>query len=175
MLRGHISYLSPLLESDSNTLFSWINDRELLLCNSSYKPTHWEVHIDWVRSIKVRTDVAIFGIRRIRDDQLVGSCQLHSINSVHRSAELQIRIGVQDARGLGIGTEACDLLLRYAFRDLNLNRVFLHVFETNQRALRLYKQSGFHIEGTLRQAAFIDGNWVNVIVMSVLRNEYLKR
>lgn len=175
VLKGSLIYLSPLREYDSEVLFNWINDRELLLFNASYRPTHWTSHLEWFRSMQARLDTVIFGIRGVNDDQLVGSCQLHSISSVHQSAELQIRIGERDARGMGIGTEACALLLQHAFLDLNLNRVFLQVFETNQPALRLYKRSGFKAEGTLRQAAFLDGDWVNVIVMSVLRNEYLAR
>jgi RimJ/RimL family protein N-acetyltransferase len=172
MLRGTVAYLSPLADADSPTLFSWINDRELVLASAPYEPTHLADHAEWFRTIRHRPDVVIFGIRRIADDCLVGSCQLHSISTVHRSAELQIRVGRADARGRGIGTDACALLLRHAFTDLNLHRVYLHVFETNERAIRLYTRTGFKQEGILRQSAFIDGRWLNTIVMSVLRDEY---
>jgi RimJ/RimL family protein N-acetyltransferase len=172
MLKGSHAYLSPLGDADAPTLFSWINDRELLLSSAPYKPTHLPDHAEWFRTIRSRPDVTIFGIRRVSDDCLVGSCQLHSISPVHRSAELQIRIGVKDAQDSGIGTEACSLLLQHAFRDLGLNRVSLHVFETNDRAIRLYTRIGFRVEGTLRQSAWIDGRWVNAVIMSVLREEY---
>ena len=172
MLRGSLAYLAPLADADAQTLFSWINDRELLLSSAPYRPTHLPDHVEWFRTIRNRPDVAIFGIRRVADDCLVGSCQLHSITQLHRSAELQIRIGRTDARGAGIGTEACTLLLHHAFNDLNLHRVSLHVFDTNERAIRLYARIGFRVEGTLRESAFIDGRWINTVIMAVLREEY---
>lgn len=172
MLKGRITYLSPFFDADSEILFSWINDRELVLSSAPFRPVHQINHLEWFRTIQNRSDVVIFGIRRIADDCLVGSCQLHSISLIHRSAELQIRIGHKDAQGSGIGTEACSLLLRHAFQDLNLNRVFLHVFETNERAIRLYTRSGFKMEGTLRNSVFVDGRWLNVVIMAILREEY---
>lgn len=173
MLKGKIVYLSPLLRTDSKILFSWINDRNLVLSSAPFRPVSYADHLDWFRAIRNRKDIVIFGIRRIADDCLVGTCQLHSINTLHRSAELQIRIGRKDARRCGIGTEACSLLLHHAFQDLNLNRVYLHVFETNEPAIRLYIRSGFKNEGTLRNAVFIDGRWVNVAIMAILREEHL--
>ena len=173
MLRGKIAYLSYLSEADDATMLSWINDRHLVLSSASFRPVHQSCHLEWFHSIQRRPDVVIFGVRRISDDLLVGSCQLHSISLIHRSAELQIRIGCDVARGVGIGSEVCSMLLSYAFRDLNLNRVYLHVFEGNERAMALYKRSGFKVEGVLQQAAYIDGDWVNVVIMAILRNEYL--
>lgn len=172
MLKGKIAYLSPLLDEDCDLLYSWINDRELVLQSSPYRPIHWSNHIDWFRAIRNQANVVIFGIRRIIDDSLAGTCQLHSINVIHRSAELQIRIGRKDAQGCGIGSEACRLLLQHAFLDLNLNRICLHVLENNVRAIHVYNCAGFKLEGTLRRSAYIDGNWVNVLVMAILRDEY---
>jgi RimJ/RimL family protein N-acetyltransferase len=94
---------------------------------------------------------------------------------VHRSAELQIRIGADDARDRGLGTEAVQLLLRCGFEQLDLHRIYLHVFETNERALRLYRRVGFRTEGVLRDGARIEEEWVNVVLMAILRPEYLGR
>ncbi len=173
MLKGKIAYLSPLLDKDCELLYSWINDRELVLSSSPYCPVHSANHREWFSTIQNQATVAIFGIRRISDESLVGTCQLHSINAIHRSAELQIRIGLEDARGCGFGSEACRLLLHHAFQDLNLNRVFLHVFENNMRAIHLYTRVGFKLEGTLRRSAYVDGNWANIVIMAILRDEYL--
>ena len=172
MLKGRLVRLVPLCLTDAQTLYSWINDRELVVHSSAYKPVHYPDHEAWFQSIRDRDDVVIFGIRRNADDTLVGSCQLHSLSAVHQSAELQIRVGVVTAQGAGVGTEACGLLLQHAFLDLNLHRIYLHVFDTNVSAKHLYKKCGFTLEGRLRQAAFVDGQWVDVLVMSILRNEY---
>ena len=61
----------------------------------------------------------------------------------------------------------------YAFRTLNLNRIWLHVFEFNERALRAYEKVGFVREGVLRQDVFREGRYWNTVVMGILRDEWL--
>lgn len=172
MLKSAHVALTALRPEDSPSLWQWINDRELVLFNSSYRPVSQAEHDTWFESIRKRSDVFIFGIRLWETDQLIGSCQLHSINSISRSAELQIRLGVSAERGKGYGTEAVNLLLQFAFSDLNLHRVYLHVFATNPRAIQVYEKCGFVREGILRDAAFIDDRYVDVLVMGILREEY---
>ena len=162
--------LEPLLAEYSEILFGWINDRDLVLSSAAYHPVDNASHREWFESVRTRRDVSIFAVRDA--GRLVGTCQLQRIDSIHRSAELQIRIGVAADRGRGIGTEAVRLLLRHGFHDLNLNRVFLHVFADNERAIHAYEKAGFKREGTLRQAAHIDGRYVDVLVMGVVRDEF---
>lgn len=99
---------------------------------------------------------------------------MHHINTIHRSVELQIRLGDISKRGLGYGTKATNLLLNFAFNDLNLYRVYLHVLSSNLIAIRLYKKVGFVHEGTLRKAAFINGNYLDLLMMGILREEYVR-
>lgn len=174
MLKFEDIALTPLRLTDRSVMFNWINDRQQVLFNASYKPVSEGQHQDWFEAIQRRNDVAIFGIRLLETDKLIGSCQLHSINYIHRSAELQIRIGDLSERNKGYGTDAIHLLLNFAFKDLNLNRVYLHVFETNERALRFYEKCGFIKEGVLRQAAYIDGHYLNVLVMAILETDWLQ-
>jgi RimJ/RimL family protein N-acetyltransferase len=172
MLKATEIRLAALTMADAPQLYAWINDREQVLFNAPYRPVSEPQHLEWLASITTRPDTVIFGIRTAKHDTLVGSCQLHSINRVHRTAELQIRIGETAARGKGYGKEAVQLLLDFAFSDLNLHRVFVHVFADNTPAIRLYESTGFKREGELREAAFIDGNYVDVLVMGVLESEH---
>jgi diamine N-acetyltransferase len=173
--------LTPLCESDLPILYAWINDRDHVLLNKPYAPVHENQHREWFEAIQRCSNVVVFGIRALENAEspqgstggrLIGSCQLHDINYVHRSAELQIRIGDASAQGKGYGTEAVRFLLRFAFRDLNLHRVYLHVFATNERAIHLYEKVGFVREGVLRQMAHIDGQYVDALVMAILREDY---
>ena len=65
------------------------------------------------------------------------------------------------------------MLLRHAFDTLNLNRVVLRVFETNLLALQVYKKIGFIEEGRLRQDHFIDGKYIDVVIMGILCVEWV--
>lgn len=172
MLKTNQICLSPLTLSDSAILSRWINKRELVLMSAPYKPVNELQHNYWFKSIQERNDVVVFGIRLLKSNKLIGSCQLHSINPVHRTAELQIRIGEERESRQGHGTEALRLLLKFGFHDLNLNRIYLHVFKTNIPAIRAYEKVGFVREGILRSAAYIDGKYLDITVMGILRNEF---
>jgi RimJ/RimL family protein N-acetyltransferase len=171
VIAGRHVQLTALRDGDSDLLYDWINDREQVLMSAPYRPVHWADHNAWFASIRTRDDVEIFAIRLLADDRLIGTCQLHDIDHVHGTAELQIRIGVAEERGHGHGADAVRALLRHAFADLRLRRVGLHVFADNAAALTVYERAGFQREGVLRQAAFIDGSAVDVVVMGLLAED----
>ena len=102
----------------------------------------------------------------------VGNCGFHKIDWRNRSAELGIFIGEKSYWSQGYGTEAMRLLLKHGFETLNLNRIFLRVFNSNLRAIRSYEKAGFIAEGKMRQAEFRRGAYKDVILMSVLRSEW---
>ena len=163
--------LGPIQRRDAATLFRWINDPELVRFNAVYQPTHETTHREWMAGVARSRDRVVFAIRMARGKRLIGVCQLTNINPVSRQAELQIRIGDDRARGRGLGLEAVRALLAFGFDDLNLHRISLQVFATNRRAVTTYERAGFTHEGTLRDAAFISGRFVDVLVMSVLESE----
>ena len=104
--------------------------------------------------------------------RLIGSLAFTNIDWRNRSSEFGIMIGEKSCWNQGYGTEAVRLLLKHGFYTLNLNRIFLHVFENNPRAIRAYEKAGFVHEGRLRQAEFKDGRYIDTLVMSILIDEY---
>lgn len=164
--------LRPLRNEDSSLLYSWITNRELVVLNAPFHPVSEAEHAIWMkRMVEKRSDLVIFVIEDKETNQAIGTCQLLNIHPVHRNAELQIRIGGDFHRGKGIGPEAIRLLTCFGFDDLNLHRIYLHVFSSNKAALRAYQKCGFAIEGTLREAAHINGSWVDVIAMGLLKHK----
>jgi diamine N-acetyltransferase len=85
-----------------------------------------------------------------------------------------IAIADMENRSKGIGTEATKLIMNYAFDTLNLNRVQLHVAVENEKAIAVYKKTGFEIEGTLRQAMFRDSKYHDFYVMGLLKDDFFK-
>ena len=172
MLKGARVSLAPLREADVDKLFGWINDRDEVLLGAAYRPVHESAHREWIKETVRRPDTVIFAIRAAPDERLVGYVQLVGIDPRARSAELRIRIGDRDARGQGVGLEAGGLILRHAFEDLNLERVWAHVFPTNEPVRRGARRLGFQEEGRLRRAAYLAGEYVDVIVIGILRSEF---
>ena len=63
-------------------------------------------------------------------------------------------------------------MLIHGFETLNLNRIYLYVFETNLRAIHVYEKLGFATEGRLRQAIYRNGRYSDALLMSMLRSEW---
>ncbi|MFQ5791226.1 MAG: GNAT family N-acetyltransferase [Acidobacteriota bacterium] len=108
-------------------------------------------------------------------DTCIGTTGCHNIDWRNRCAELGIVIGKRDYLGKGYGTEAVDLLLGFSFRELNLHRVFLRVFDFNERAVQAYRKCGFVEEGRLREAFFREGRYHDILLMGILEEEYRSR
>jgi RimJ/RimL family protein N-acetyltransferase len=101
-----------------------------------------------------------------------GVIGFHAIDWRSRAGELGLVIGEKSLWNGGYGADATRTLVRFAFRELNLNRVFLRVFEDNARAIRCYEKVGFRHEGRLRQDRFQDGRYLDTLVMGLLRDEF---
>ena len=82
------------------------------------------------------TRLFYFTIRKREDNCLVGFIRIEHMDWNHRTASLQLGIGNAADRGQGFGTQTLKLMLRYAFTELNLQRVTLNAFEYNPDAVR---------------------------------------
>lgn len=102
---------------------------------------------------------------------LVGRASLFAFDDLARNAEVGLGFG-PDHRGKGYGRETLRLLLDFGFRHRNLHRIWLECSATNERAVRSYRAAGFVEEGVLREHAWIDGAYVDMVRMAVLRREW---
>lgn len=106
--------------------------------------------------------------------RLVGFVRIYWIEWSHGSAMLSLGIGSPQDRGKGYGTETLQLILRYAFDELNLFRLSAPVAEYNQVARRLFAKAGFVEE--IRQRAALDryGRRWDLVYLGLLRDEWNK-
>lgn len=116
-----------------------------------------------------------FSIRTLDDNRLLGDINLDVINN-WGSRNSFVGIGINDREdwSKGYGTDAMKLILRFAFTELNLNRVTLTVFEYNPRAIRSYEKAGFRHEGRMRKALLRDGKRWDMLYMGILRTDWME-
>jgi RimJ/RimL family protein N-acetyltransferase len=175
MLLANRITIGPLIPEDSGLLFCWANDVAAARLDSAYRPVDMMTHQQWWNGLGKDPTKVVFAIRKTAEPGIIGYVQIAGINAVHRSAELGIRIGAEKDRGHGYGKEALALAVEFCWSHLNLNRLQLVVFKHNHRAVSAYRAAGFKKEGLLRKAAFIDGAWVDVLLMASLRPAKTKR
>jgi RimJ/RimL family protein N-acetyltransferase len=169
MLLGSRISIGPLIPEDSAAVFCWKNDVAAARLDLAFRPVDMMAHQQWWQSLGTDPGKVVFAIRKITNPVIIGYLQITGINVVHRSAEIGIRIGEENNRGQGYGKEALRLGLDFCWNHVNLNRVHLTAFKHNVRAIGAYKAAGFRKEGVLRKAAFIGGDWVDLVVMAALR------
>ena len=96
----------------------------------------------------------------------------HILESHRVAREFGIVIGNKNLWGQGYGKEATKFILEHGFRHLKLHRIQLIVLDFNERALHLYQKLGFVEEGIQREARLVDGKWHDVVMMSILEQEF---
>lgn len=116
-----------------------------------------------------------FAIRSREDERLIGMTDLEIVSFTSGDAFVGIGLGEREYWGKGYGTDAMQVILRYAFTELNLHRVTLTVFEYNPRAVRSYEKAGFTREGCIRQALNRDGRRWDIYFMGILKAEWMDR
>ena len=102
----------------------------------------------------------------------VGLVELVEINTIHRNCEFQI-IVAPAAQGRGYATVATRRALDYAFRILNLHKVYLYVDIANEKAAHVYEKIGFVQEGLLREQYFSNGAYRDARLMRVFQRDFL--
>lgn len=161
--------LGPIQQRDLDSLFVWLNDARAATLDLPYRPLDCLAFRDWLDRLPRETSQILFAIREASRPEMIGFVLFKNFQPVYQTAELGVRIGVENERGKGYGTRAVRLALDYAWDVLNLHRVSLHVLAHNERAIVSYLRAGFVAEGRLREAAFIAGQWHDVVVMAALR------
>ena len=164
--------LRGIERSDIPTFVRWLNDPEVTQYLLMYLPMSMAQEERWFESHLQSQDSHIFGIETM-DGKLIGNVGLDEINWKERKAVLGVVVGEKDFWGQGYGTDAIKTVLRFAFEQMNLNRIQLVAFAYNTRAQRCYEKCGFKVEGRLRQAHFYGGKYHDEIVMAVLREEFV--
>lgn len=109
------------------------------------------------------------------DNTFVGLVTLTDIDWKNGKAETGIRLTLSAPKQKGIANDALKALLKYAFDELNLQRVYATVLEHNIASKKLHDKCGYVVEGTLRKSIYKRGSYHDVYVMGLLKEDYLKQ
>ena len=118
-----------------------------------------------------RDDVAIFSVVELAGNELAGDAVLWSIDLHNRSAH--IGLGLRPAfRGRGLGTDVVRGLTEYGFSVRGLHRLQIETLATNTAMIQAAERSGFTLEGTLRQAAWVTGEFLDEVILGLLAADW---
>ncbi|MBU3093727.1 GNAT family N-acetyltransferase [Clostridium sp. CM028] len=105
---------------------------------------------------------------------VVGYITFREISESKNVYVLGITVG-QNFWNRGYGQDSVKVLLKYLFMDIAAHRVELEVLDFNLRAIQCYKKCGFIEEGKKRKTCFSYGNYRDVIIMGILREDFVNK
>ncbi|MDD3415404.1 MAG: GNAT family protein [Lachnospiraceae bacterium] len=167
--------LKLLKREDAIPMLEWMHDTSVV----SVLPTHFEeMTIEdcyaFIEAAKSNQDKNLHLAICNDEDEYLGTVSLKNINPKDSNAEFAITIS-KKAMGQGVSGFATREILRIAFEQLNLKRVYLCVFSDNLRAKKFYKKIGFLYEGTFRKHMLSkDGKLHDLEWYAVLKEEIEK-
>lgn len=158
--------------ADAEALYRQKNDPAVVGQLEGFSPGMAMADVrDWIDRHRAARDEVLWIIADAETQACLGHVALYRIDHRVRTAEFGILLGEPAVWGRGIGRACTRFAVEYGFAELNLNRISLTVLATNERAAGLYRSLGFQDEGRLRQAQFRHGAYVDVLLMSILRDE----
>ncbi|MCK4725922.1 MAG: GNAT family N-acetyltransferase [Anaerolineales bacterium] len=175
MIYGKRLRLRAPEQEDIPRFVQWLNDPQVRAGLTLYMPLSVSNEERWFENMLNAPEEERPLVIEVKEENSwvpLGNCGLHNIDWRNRSADAGIFIGEVNRWNQGYGTEAMQLLLAHGFETLNLHRIALRVYENNPGAIRSYEKVGFTVEGHQRQAEFQSGEYLDVILMSVLRSEW---
>lgn len=160
-ISGNLVFLEPLSSDEKKQIDIWNKDPEV----SKYREV-------WDFEETAESKSISFGIHDKISSKLIGDIGISSVDLKNKHAEIGMTIGDKNYWNKGYGTDLVKTILKFCFEKLGLDKVYLDVWEENERAIGCYSKCGFKKDGVLREHVFRDGKYHNKWIMSVLKKEW---
>ncbi len=166
-------YLRAFEPEDYKLLHKWRNDVEIgHYFSGTFRYTSTLNEQKWVESKIFDKENVNCMICIKESDEPIGCVFLNSIDYLNKSGHCPTFMGAREHWGKGYATEARVLILKHAFHDKGLERIWAHVHEDNIGSLRMHEKCNYKKEGILRRASYVNGGYKNYVVLSILREEF---
>jgi RimJ/RimL family protein N-acetyltransferase len=168
--RDGLVSLVAMEESDVPRVAGWINDERIGWFNGARFPVSLAEQAAWFRNVQGDRSKNKLLIASPEGER-VGMVSLFRIDPRNQNAEIGVYVAPEH-QGRGYARAALRLMLNFAFRELNLHRVYCTILAYNAASLALFERLGFREEGRRREHVFAGGAFVDEVLMSVLRRDW---
>ncbi|MBV8520064.1 MAG: GNAT family N-acetyltransferase [Acidobacteria bacterium] len=171
MIAGEHVILRAFEREDAERCYRWMNDPNIVRTLKSRYPIAFQNEIEWLdRAMHPSPSERHFAIERKDDRSHVGNASIHDIDWVSRTGEFGLFIGEPSAWNRGFGTDAIVTLVRFAFDEMNLRKLRIHIFDYNDRAKHILETHGFVQEGRLAREFYREGSYHDIVILSIFRD-----
>lgn len=171
MIAGEHVILRAFEREDAERCYRWMNDPSIVRTLKTRYPIAFQTEMEWLdRAMHPAAGERHFAIERKDDRTHIGNASIHDIDWVSRTAAFGLFIGEPSAWNRGFGSDAIRTLVRFAFDEMNLQKLRINVFDYNDRAKHVLLTQGFVQEGRLRREFYREGAYHDIVVLSVFRD-----
>ena len=171
MLTGRFVRLRAVERSDLETLRQARNRPDVARFYESKTPITQPQQEAWFDRVS-SDDRAHYFVAETGEGEFLGSANVKNINWVHRHGDYGLYIVPAERRNPLVAVEAAVLVLDYAFDALNLHKVFGNIMACNSRSLAFNEGLGFEREGVLKEHAWHEGAWVDLVQVALFAGPY---
>jgi len=176
LIYGERIRLRAIEHDDLKVIVGWRNDPDIYSNFYEHEPLSQAMQVKWFDNFLKRQDEKFWIAETLEDSVPIGTIALIDIDLRNRKAEIgRVLIASNKHRNGGYGSEMFELILKYSFEHLNLNRLYLDVFAENAKAVSFYRKIGLTEEGCYRKHIFSRGAYRDILVFSLLAEEYFSR
>ncbi|MFC2015903.1 GNAT family N-acetyltransferase [Chloroflexota bacterium] len=169
-MQGERILLRAIEREDLPNYVPWLNDPTVLEYFGPFLPMSLAQEEQWYEAMLNDPSVCNFAIEL--EGRHIGGAGFSNIDNRNRSAQVGLFIGLPNLWNQGLGRDVMQTLLRFGFNEMNLRRIYLRVFAGNTGAIHMYETADFQHEGCWRQAEFRNGQYHDLLWMSILHDEW---
>ncbi|NVM35618.1 MAG: GNAT family N-acetyltransferase [Candidatus Lokiarchaeota archaeon] len=172
-LQGDMIDLLPLNSEHASLYVKWENSPEVrVYARNSIPITMEEMKKDLETQKEGLKKEIVFEVFHKEDKKPIGYCVINDINYLDCNAYFGLVIGEKEYWGQNIATETARLLVKYAFNELNLNKLYAKICTLNTGSWRAAEKNRFIREGLFKKDAYIGGKFLDTYVYSLLREDW---
>lgn len=159
-----------------NLYVKWMNDPKVRIYARNIMPLRVEDVKKWFEPREGRiSNFVIFELWHNKDKKPIGTAGLGHIDWVNGWANAFLSIGEPEYWNKSIATEATELLVEYAFNELNLNKLHGGVCVENIGSWAVAEKIGFEFEGIQEDEFYVGGDYLGVKAYSLLKEDWIKK
>ncbi len=178
MIKGHKVGLRALEKEDLKLLRDWRNISSFRKHFRESRELSISDQEKWFESLQNSKHINfMFIVVELSTNEAIGAVGLLYINWINRSADFSFYIGKDEiyVDESDYSIEAAKLLIEYGFNNLNLNKIWMELYEYDTKKIQFFtKKFNFKQDGLLRQNCFEEGKYWDSLLISLLKNEYIK-
>lgn len=178
MIKGKLVGLRALEKQDLSLLRDWRNLPHFRRNFREFRELGMANQEMWFNKVVSSSNDFMFLIERLSDGMPLGAGGLLYTNWIIRSADFSFYIGYNESYidNEGYALDAASLLIDYGFKNLNLNKIWMELYEFDKAKIDFFtNEFSFKQDGKLRQNCFEDGKYHDSLIISLLSSEYAGR